>query len=296
MVTPEQQQHVCPTCDRVFTRKGDLTRHRRGIHGGERPYICEECYKAFAQASGLKTHRNIHTGEKPFVCDVDGCTKAFGDPSSCARHRKEIHRGIESYKCPVEGCSSCIKRRSAFACHLKKHGLKLGELNSDSRTSHKRVRIKPSAKPNRAVKMEPTFFTPQSLPAYHGAYEEPDSAYLSSIPYINHNPYHDSHLASVYLKPLPNNFYSAQSRSVTRTLELGASSSLGSNHSLCPTPEPGLTTSGDLASFRGADDVARMFMTPFSNHLWSVAGVDDIYQEPYPYIPPENRRANASRA
>jgi hypothetical protein len=68
---------------------------------------------------------------------MDGCAAVFGDPSSCARHRKERHRIIGAYQCPVSRCKSrylpcdclsfqtnfgcSIKRRSAFMQHLRKH-------------------------------------------------------------------------------------------------------------------------------------------------------------------------------
>lgn len=52
-------------------------------------------------ASGL-----ISSKEKPFACDFGNCRATFGDPSSCARHRKETHRRIIPYRCPISGCRS----------------------------------------------------------------------------------------------------------------------------------------------------------------------------------------------
>ncbi|KAF7352579.1 Sex-determining transformer protein 1 [Mycena venus] len=113
----------CSECPKSFTRKGDLTRHSL-LHTGYRPHSCSVCGKSFAQHSGLKTHLNVHTREKPFRCGITSCQAAFGDPSSCARHRKETHRRSGAYQCPESRCKSSIKRRSAFTAHLRKHGMK----------------------------------------------------------------------------------------------------------------------------------------------------------------------------
>jgi len=116
--------NVCKICNRAFSRKADCNRHRR-LHYGIKPYACEVpgCGKRFAQFTALKTHRNVHTGSKPFTCGFAGCKSTFGDPSSCARHRREIHYPGEPFKCPFPGCTSRILRSSSFKVHLKKHGL-----------------------------------------------------------------------------------------------------------------------------------------------------------------------------
>ncbi|KAJ7930022.1 hypothetical protein B0H13DRAFT_912207 [Mycena leptocephala] len=121
---------LCAQCPKIFTRKGDLTRHSL-LHTGYRPHSCSECGKSFAQYSGLKTHMNVHTRVKPFRCGITSCQAAFGDPSSCARHRKETHRRSGSYQCPESRCKSTIKRRSAFTAHLRKHGMKYAGLDID---------------------------------------------------------------------------------------------------------------------------------------------------------------------
>ncbi|KAF9464877.1 hypothetical protein BDZ94DRAFT_1255456 [Collybia nuda] len=121
----------CSTCLKVFSRKGDLSRHNN-LHTGIKPHRCEDCGKQFSQFSGLKTHRNVHTKVKPFKCGMDDCSAAFGDPSSCARHRKETHRTLGAFRCPVRNCKSSIKRRSAFKGHLRKHKIDPDSVDIDA--------------------------------------------------------------------------------------------------------------------------------------------------------------------
>ncbi|KAJ8597390.1 hypothetical protein M405DRAFT_780103, partial [Rhizopogon salebrosus TDB-379] len=122
---------MCPSCPKSFSRKGDLTRHQL-LHTGIKPHKCEMCGKGFAQYSGLKTHRNTHTKAKPYVCGIGTCMKAFSDPSSCTRHRKETHRREGAYKCIVPECGTRIKRRSAFVAHMKKHDIDVRALDMDA--------------------------------------------------------------------------------------------------------------------------------------------------------------------
>ncbi|KAF8843086.1 hypothetical protein BDN67DRAFT_236186 [Paxillus ammoniavirescens] len=121
----------CVTCSKTFARKGDLTRHKL-LHTGIKPHVCETCGKGFAQFSGLKTHRNTHSKAKPFTCGIGTCQKAFGDPSSRTRHRKETHRREGAYRCIVDDCGTRIKRRSAFSAHLRKHGIDPDLLDLDA--------------------------------------------------------------------------------------------------------------------------------------------------------------------
>jgi len=104
--------YLCTVCDKRFTMKSALTRHRQ-VHNVESVYSCSECETSFSTQSASRWHQNIHTAQK-YSCTQ--CQKYLLSQHSLSQH-KNIHTG--KYKCTE--CGRCFTTQY----QLEKHMLKL---------------------------------------------------------------------------------------------------------------------------------------------------------------------------
>lgn len=89
-----QQKNKCDICGKVFTRSWLLKGHMR-THTGERPFVClyEDCDKAFADKSNLRSHMLIHSvTSKNFSCQK--CGRSFAQKRYLHKHLLEVCRVI----------------------------------------------------------------------------------------------------------------------------------------------------------------------------------------------------------
>ena len=67
------KKHKCPFCDKHFTRKETLNKHKICVHEEKKPFKCVTCSSNFSSKHNLKTHvLSVHEGVKPFECDICG--------------------------------------------------------------------------------------------------------------------------------------------------------------------------------------------------------------------------------
>ncbi|XP_074786561.1 LOW QUALITY PROTEIN: uncharacterized protein LOC141972566 [Athene noctua] len=79
-----KNEYKCEQCEKVFTWKRSLRRHRQ-IHTGEKPFNCQDCGKSFRQKYQLQKHQTIHTKEEPYLCTT--CGKRFSFKTSLIMHQ-----------------------------------------------------------------------------------------------------------------------------------------------------------------------------------------------------------------
>ncbi|CAI9734103.1 zinc finger and SCAN domain-containing 2-like [Octopus vulgaris] len=131
--------YKCDTCEKAFSLRRALKAHKR-VHTGEKPFKCDTCPKAFSHQGALKAHKRVHTGERPFKCDV--CDMSFSHRSTLITHRR-THTGEKPFKCDL--CDEVFSYRQTMKSHRKKHFLAanangLGATNATAHTIVKRMR------------------------------------------------------------------------------------------------------------------------------------------------------------
>ncbi|XP_069499264.1 zinc finger protein interacting with ribonucleoprotein K-like [Ambystoma mexicanum] len=110
-----QELYACLMCDKNFTKKETLFRHRR-IHMGVRPYQCTDCGKSFIRNDNLIVHMRTHTGERPYHCNT--CPKSFSQKGILSRHVL-THIGERPYHCKT--CAKSFSQKGILSRHALTH-------------------------------------------------------------------------------------------------------------------------------------------------------------------------------
>ncbi|EDS28362.1 conserved hypothetical protein [Culex quinquefasciatus] len=108
-----ERPYKCQLCEKSFAHPSNLSVHTKlhtqervkregqGATPSEKKFQCPYCHTLFALAFQLKIHINTHTGQKPYVCK--NCGKGFAQPSNLHVHvKKHCHKRIESAPVPLQ--------------------------------------------------------------------------------------------------------------------------------------------------------------------------------------------------
>ncbi|XP_039450104.1 zinc finger protein weckle-like [Culex pipiens pallens] len=111
----QKMVHPCNYCDKKFSKLVNVQAHIKAVHIGERPYVCEECGKAFGTKGALKEHQVTHSDEKPFQCSH--CPKKFKNLPRLKTH-EDIHTDT-LYVCPH--CGLQLNTKRTLKMHMVVH-------------------------------------------------------------------------------------------------------------------------------------------------------------------------------
>ena len=89
---PMKNKHKCESCNKLFSRAGNLKTHIYIIHEGHKNHKCESCDKSFSTTGHLKNHiHTIHKGHKDHTCK--SCDKSFSMAGNLKKHIRVVHEG-----------------------------------------------------------------------------------------------------------------------------------------------------------------------------------------------------------
>ena len=107
--------HICPS---KFNTPGNIHKHIRSIHMGERRHFCDVCQKGFYTKGHLKAHRAIHF-EPTLKCRF--CDRLFKEDGSRRIHER-IHKCDQRYRCHI--CDHGFVQAGCYWSHmLKRHSI-----------------------------------------------------------------------------------------------------------------------------------------------------------------------------
>lgn len=138
----QQEQEIwnCDICNRSFSTKQILQRHRIALHDHNKDFKCDQCDQWFSSSNNhelIKHVNEVHNGFKKFICDFNGCNKEFSRRDALKRHRqtheaqkaknvmKQMSGGKKSDAQPTSySCYDCglnFRYQTSLLLHLKNH-------------------------------------------------------------------------------------------------------------------------------------------------------------------------------
>ena len=122
MISLSAKPHQCsyPGCHHTFTRKCNLQRHIKEVHGSP-TYQCPipDCKQMFKRKSDMNIHiRDTHSNTASYHCNYPGCSNSYKHRTSLQRHIREVHDS-STYQCPIPGCNKTFAWKDSLLEHLK---------------------------------------------------------------------------------------------------------------------------------------------------------------------------------
>lgn len=123
----DMELHACDLCNFKTPSLSKLTNQHRGIHGDDRPFVCEYCGKGFKTSKQLRTHKTFHTTSDKETIECNKCQRIFKNSRLLKLHNNTIHNEYKPFKCNF--CDYSASTRSVLKLHLRRHTGKFIKLN-----------------------------------------------------------------------------------------------------------------------------------------------------------------------
>jgi hypothetical protein len=86
-------------------------------------HVCalDGCALRFADAAACAAHRRLHTADRPFTQEMSACGDCATQGAPCAEHRYRAHCDVRMHRCTERGCTAAFFDRQTFARHRQSH-------------------------------------------------------------------------------------------------------------------------------------------------------------------------------
>ncbi|CAH1790779.1 unnamed protein product [Owenia fusiformis] len=113
---------ICNVCNKQLSSRKTLYRHKRHLHGDDKPYQCNQCKQRFIIPSELNVHiQHKHIGK--IYCSI--CDKHFPNLNLLRKHRVLTHKTgkLDTSPTPCDVCGKSLKGTSGLRVHMQNvHG------------------------------------------------------------------------------------------------------------------------------------------------------------------------------
>ncbi|XP_038050418.1 zinc finger protein 271-like [Patiria miniata] len=124
-VQPIDGRYFCDQCDKHFSQRYGLERHKLGHTSTGKPFACEICDKRFSQKDHVRKHRSVHTQVAPadktvYICET--CGKCLVSRKGLTLHKKTHIDDDRWYVCDI--CGTGFVEKRCLKEHCKTHPVK----------------------------------------------------------------------------------------------------------------------------------------------------------------------------
>ena len=117
----KERKHKCdyPGCKLVCFSKSNLETHKR-VHTKSKPFVCNNCNKCFSQKGNLRKHRILCCNEhyvRPSI-ECNSCNIYFTNTNKYREHMIVCHYQYK-YNCPLVGCNEWFPTKMRMRKHMR---------------------------------------------------------------------------------------------------------------------------------------------------------------------------------